>query len=145
TMRRKRSQTARLRSKPPRRIGQRYNKLWAPDFRLRAAGFRPQAWSLKPGAWSLEPRGAKVWSMRAPILFGALLTAAIGTLLSAQAPAPASPVVFTKDVQLLLESTCLSCHGESVQLSKLDLRTRESALKGGSHGPAIVPGNAEQS
>jgi hypothetical protein len=84
--------------------------------------------------------------MRAPILIGALLTAAIGTLLSAQTPAPSAPAItFTKDVQPLLESTCLSCHGESVQLSKLDLRTRDSALKGGAHGPAIVPGNAEQS
>ncbi len=32
-----------------------------------------------------------------------------------------------------------------MQLAKLDLRTRESALAGGAHGPAIVPGNAEQS
>ena len=32
-----------------------------------------------------------------------------------------------------------------MQLSKLDLRTRESALRGGAHGPALVPGSAEQS
>ena len=32
-----------------------------------------------------------------------------------------------------------------MQLAKLDLRTRESALAGGAHGPALVPGNAEQS
>jgi hypothetical protein len=84
--------------------------------------------------------------MRAPILIGALLTAAIGTFLRAQAQVPAAPAIsFTKDIQPLLESTCLTCHGDSVQLSKLDLRTRESALKGGAHGPAIVPGNAEQS
>ena len=30
-------------------------------------------------------------------------------------------------------------------LSRLDLRTRESALSGGAHGAALVPGNAEQS
>ncbi len=29
-----------------------------------------------------------------------------------------------------------------MQLSRLDLRTRENALKGGDHGPAIVPGDA---
>ena len=84
--------------------------------------------------------------MRAPILIGAFLTAAIGTLLRAQAPAPAAPAItLNKDIQPLLESTCLACHGDSVQLSKLDLRTRDSALKGGAHGPAIVPGNAKQS
>src|SRR5258708_25169175 len=32
-----------------------------------------------------------------------------------------------------------------MQLSKLDLRTREGALKGGAHGPAIVPGKADES
>src|ERR1700674_4972192 len=84
--------------------------------------------------------------MRAPILMGALLTAAIGTLLRAQAPAPTAPAVtFNTDIQPLLESTCVSCHGDAMQLSKLDLRTRDGALKGGAHGPAIVPGNAEQS
>jgi hypothetical protein len=32
-----------------------------------------------------------------------------------------------------------------MQLSRLDLRTRESALKGGERGPAMVPGNAAES
>jgi len=32
-----------------------------------------------------------------------------------------------------------------MQLSRLDLRTRESALKGGEHGPALVPGNPGES
>jgi hypothetical protein len=32
-----------------------------------------------------------------------------------------------------------------MQLSRLDLRTRESALKGGERGPALVPGNAAES
>ena len=45
----------------------------------------------------------------------------------------------------MLEAKCLGCHGEKLKLSKLDLRTRESALEGGAHGPSLVPGNAEQS
>src|SRR2546423_14841748 len=44
-----------------------------------------------------------------------------------------------------LQKNCAKCHGASLQLSKLDLRTRESALQGGAHGPAIVPGKAEDS
>lgn len=56
-----------------------------------------------------------------------------------------TPVSFVSEIQPIMERTCWTCHGASLQLSKLDLRTRESALKGGVHGPAIVPGNAEQS
>jgi hypothetical protein len=45
----------------------------------------------------------------------------------------------------ILKQKCLQCHGEAVQMSNLDLRTRESMLEGGENGPAIVPGNAEAS
>ena len=44
---------------------------------------------------------------------------------------------FSKDIQPILETSCWKCHGATLQLSKLDLRTRESALKGAEHG--IVP------
>jgi hypothetical protein len=45
----------------------------------------------------------------------------------------------------ILKQKCLQCHGEAVQMSNLDLRTRQAMLKGGENGPAIVPGNAEAS
>jgi len=45
----------------------------------------------------------------------------------------------------ILQRRCLQCHGETLQMSGLDLRTREALLKGGEKGPAIVPGNAEAS
>src|SRR5688572_8894548 len=54
-------------------------------------------------------------------------------------------VSFAKDIQPIMERSCWNCHGEAMQLSKLDLRTREGALRGGAHGPAVTPGNAEQS
>ena len=79
-----------------------------------------------------------------------LAAAVIGsavTLSSAQAP-PATAqaqVSFAKDILPVMEASCLSCHGEGNQLAKLDLRTRESAIRGGDHGAAIVPGNADQS
>ncbi|MBI3697989.1 MAG: PSD1 domain-containing protein [Acidobacteria bacterium] len=50
-----------------------------------------------------------------------------------------------KDVTPILKQKCFQCHSEALQMSKLDLRTRESMLKGGEKGPAIVPGNAEES
>src|SRR5262245_54715640 len=45
----------------------------------------------------------------------------------------------------LLQRKCLQCHGDTLQMSGLDVRTRESLLKGSDKGPAIVPGNAEAS
>lgn len=40
---------------------------------------------------------------------------------------------------------CLLCHGRRRQEGGLDLRTRESALKGGVSGPALVPGEPGES
>src|SRR3954453_17248553 len=52
---------------------------------------------------------------------------------------------FSADIRPIFEASCWKCHGSAVQLSKLDLRTRESALKGGVRGAAIVPGKAVES
>lgn len=56
-----------------------------------------------------------------------------------------TPVSFSKDIQPIFEASCWKCHGSAVQLSKLDLRTRQAALTGGVHGPSISPGNPEGS
>lgn len=40
---------------------------------------------------------------------------------------------------------CRQCHGESVQMSHLSLANRDAILKGGDHGAAVVPGDAEGS
>ena len=56
-----------------------------------------------------------------------------------------TPVSFTKDIAPVLTSRCTSCHANAPVMADLDLRTRESALKGGQHGPAIVPGDAAAS
>jgi hypothetical protein len=44
----------------------------------------------------------------------------------------------------ILEAKCLTCHG-ALRTSGLDLRDIASILKGGTRGPAVVPGNAEAS
>ncbi|PYR46939.1 MAG: hypothetical protein DMF89_20240 [Acidobacteria bacterium] len=81
------------------------------------------------------------------IALAALVTVLVpglsGARLRAQASAP--PVQFSRDIQPILESRCLSCHGDTITMSKLDLRTREGVLAGGSHGAVVVPGSAEQS
>ena len=60
-----------------------------------------------------------------------------------QATSPATS--FAVDIQPVFAEKCLSCHGEQLRLSGFDLRTRETAVGGGVHGAALVPGNAEQS
>jgi hypothetical protein len=56
-----------------------------------------------------------------------------------------APLSFQKDVFPILERRCLVCHGELQRQSELDLRTRESMLKGGTHGPVLEPGDARES
>ncbi len=55
------------------------------------------------------------------------------------------PVSFTDNIRPIFENSCWKCHGGAVQLSRLDLRTRDTALKGGQKGTAIVPGKASES
>ena len=63
--------------------------------------------------------------------------------MSAFAPAAGEPTVhFARDVAPIFERECAQCHGDKQQLSDLDLSSREALLKGGKHGPAIVPGDA---
>ena len=54
-------------------------------------------------------------------------------------------VSFSRDVAPLLTQKCIQCHSQTPMMANLDLRTREAVLKGGQHGPAMVPGNASAS
>ena len=54
-------------------------------------------------------------------------------------------ISFSTDIQPIFQSSCWKCHSATVQLSKLNLSTRELALAGGEHGVVLVPGNAEKS
>jgi hypothetical protein len=53
--------------------------------------------------------------------------------------------LFKKHVKPLIESKCLRCHGGNKIESELDLSDRDSLVKGGLHGPAIVPGKSKDS
>ena len=59
--------------------------------------------------------------------------------------AAAQAVTFAEHIRPIMERSCWNCHGEAGQLSDLDLRTREGALEGGTRGPAIIPGRADES
>ncbi|WP_422925274.1 PSD1 and planctomycete cytochrome C domain-containing protein [Singulisphaera sp. PoT] len=58
---------------------------------------------------------------------------------------PAAIEFFEKEVRPLLVSRCQQCHGDQKQKGELRLDTRESALAGGSTGPAVVPGKPQES
>jgi hypothetical protein len=47
-----------------------------------------------------------------------------------------APVALTK---------CQQCHGETAQMSHLSVTSRDALLKGGDHGAALVPGDADSS
>jgi len=57
-------------------------------------------------------------------------------VLSQQSQAPSATAVLAK---------CQQCHGENLQMAHLSVASRDSILKGGDHGAAIIPGNASGS
>src|SRR6267143_4932753 len=80
-------------------------------------------------------------AMSSPIRHGAMLLFVLfGTLSAGE-----KPVSFSSDIRPVFQNSCWKCHSGLTQQSKLDLRTRESALKGGVRGPALAPGKAEES
>ena len=60
-------------------------------------------------------------------------------------PSRAADEFFEKQIRPLLAEHCQSCHGDQKQEGGLRLTTRESLLKGGETGRAVVPGKAEES
>ena len=81
-------------------------------------------------------------SKASTLLTAALLTAAFLCFLPAGVSA--EQVDLAREAVAILEAKCIACHGPA-QMSGLDLRQRETLLQGGSRGPAIRPGDAQES
>ena len=58
---------------------------------------------------------------------------------------PRQKEISQHDVIPILLLRCTACHGTRRQEGGLDLRTRKSILKGGKSGPAVVPGEPDES
>lgn len=58
---------------------------------------------------------------------------------------PTDKALFEQRVWPILKNDCLKCHGDVRVRNGLDVSTRADLLKGGEHGPAIVPGEPEKS
>ena len=68
-----------------------------------------------------------------------------GILALAAAMLPANGQPLPEKGVALLHQRCAQCHGGSVSMSELKLNSREEALKGGTRGPAVQPGDAKAS
>src|SRR5689334_9495847 len=60
-------------------------------------------------------------------------------------PAASRAVDFARDVRPIFEKACYDCHGAKKQKSDYRLDVAESALRGGSIGGAVVPGDGAKS
>jgi hypothetical protein len=56
-----------------------------------------------------------------------------------------SAPTFEGSVAPILEARCVKCHSGSEPAGNLDMRTRDSLVKGGKSGPAVVPGSSATS
>lgn len=74
------------------------------------------------------------------------LFAAITPDQAKQLPPPASHEVnFTTEIKPIIEASCIKCHGRGRDKGGLRLDSRETLLKGGDTGPAVVPGKSADS
>jgi hypothetical protein len=53
--------------------------------------------------------------------------------------------MFSKDIKPIVDASCIQCHGHGRTKGGLQLDTRETLLKGGDSGPAVLPGRSEDS
>ncbi len=82
---------------------------------------------------------------RFAVCFGvAVLLTSPAHRLAAEAPSP-DRVDFVRDIQPILTARCVSCHGSDEQEGSLRLDSRSIVLQGGVSGPALLPGEPEQS
>jgi hypothetical protein len=80
--------------------------------------------------------------MRGPIFLSLVFSFSLASQSLSALPQASLPI--EQSVRAIFERNCLACHGET-RMSGLDLRQRESILKGGMRGPALMPGKAEES
>ncbi len=74
-----------------------------------------------------------------------LLGVLIGWLAFVAWAQAAEPVDYLKQIKPLLARHCVECHGTKRQESGLRLDTAARVLKGGTSGPAIIPGKSGDS
>lgn len=84
-------------------------------------------------------------SIRLLVVLMPVMAAVVGAEPSRPLPEPAAHVDFVRDIQPLLRTRCVECHGANKQKAGLRLDGGEAVLRGGDSGPAIVPGKSADS
>lgn len=79
-------------------------------------------------------------SMRTLILIAATLAMVANSRVRAE-----NQIDFVRDIQPILQKSCLKCHGAEKPKGQLRLNAQAAALKGGENGAVIVPGQADKS
>lgn len=74
-----------------------------------------------------------------------ITSAVVALLIAVSQTEAAEKVDFVKDIQPILQKSCLKCHGPGEAEGGLRLHTKALALKGSLGGEVIVPGNVEES
>lgn len=62
--------------------------------------------------------------------------------------APQTEIIFSKDIQPILNKTCVECHqvgGKGYEEAGLNLGSYDGVMKGTKYGPVIEPGNSVSS
>ena len=81
---------------------------------------------------------------RALVSVSAVLALFWATTASAQTPGD-RPVSFTQDIRPILQAACVRCHARGNDKGGFSIETRESLMRGGDTGPAVVPGRGADS
>src|SRR5690606_15600313 len=60
-------------------------------------------------------------------------------------PAADHAIDFARDIQPILQRSCVRCHARGRARGGFSIETRERLLQGGDSGPAVQPGNSAES
>jgi len=60
-------------------------------------------------------------------------------------PAQKAGVLYERDIKPILDKSCLKCHSGARPKGRYDMTTRETVLKGGREGKAILPEKSAES
>jgi hypothetical protein len=93
----------------------------------------------------MHPPSASLLMMHRVLLVLLGLAFGIGGVCATDAPGGTEVVDFTRDIQPILNRSCLSCHDARKQRGGLRLDHAVAALRGGDSGPVIKPGDAAHS
>lgn len=66
---------------------------------------------------------------------------ALFTTIASTEPAPS----YVREVLPILQGKCLACHSGAAKMGNLVMDSYDTLMKGGAHGPAIVPGKGSES